>query len=54
MEYKELEFVGDGSNKQGLRHWIDQNDYEWYTDMDCNFMGESFEEALNNLKKLEA
>ena len=49
--YKEYEFVGDGANKVGLRHWIDQNDYEWYTDMDCNFMGESFDEAFKRLEE---
>ena len=34
----------------GIRHWIDNNDYEWFTDMDRNFLGESVEEALTNLK----
>ena len=49
MLYQETEIHCDNPT---IRCWVDNNGYEWVTDTDCNYLGETIEEALQNLEKV--
>ena len=47
-DYKETEL---NSEHKLLRKWENTDGSEWYTDLNCNFVGHDLQEALDNIKE---
>jgi hypothetical protein len=43
IEYKETELPCENPI---IRKWINTDKYIWFTDLKCNYLGESLEEAI--------